>query len=275
MSTEPAPNPAPSGDPAPNPNPAPNPAPNSAPNPEPKPGDAPQFKIPDAYKDKPWAAKIKSEDDVYKQIDTLTELKGKKAIVPDFTTAKPEEVESYFNSLRPADKSAYKFGEYFDETVQADVAGMLHEAGIAEAQAAKLLPLYEKFEQKRLTEATSEEGFNKEMVKSFGEKFDGKVTAISQEHKQHLSAEDQAVLDKMPNEYYGIVARLTAKMLEAYGAGEKLGAHDGKSGTPAGEDIVKTRADLREQIQKISDRPHTYEEKQKLIDALNKTYERN
>jgi len=32
---------------------------------------SPDFKVPDAYKDKPWANKIKTEEDLYKQIDNL------------------------------------------------------------------------------------------------------------------------------------------------------------------------------------------------------------
>jgi hypothetical protein len=237
--------------------------------------EATPYKIPDAWKDKPWASKIKSEEDLYKQIDTLDALKGKKSIVPDFKTAPKEEIEAYLAGLRPADKSEYAFGEEgtFDPEFVGSVSDMLYEAGVSSYQANNvIIPKYQALERARMEAATSADGFKDVMVKSFGEKYDGVVQAVVKEHKQHLTPEDQGILDTIPNEYLGVVYRLTENMRKAYGVQEKGDAHLNKGGAVQTTDINAVRSDLRQKIAALETRPHTVQEKQKLVDELQATY---
>ncbi len=243
--------------------------------------ETPAWKVPDAYKEKPWAAKLKSEDDLYKQLDALDTAVGKKHRTPDFKTATPQELDEYFNTLRPTDKAAYKFGEEntFDPEFTGSVADMLYNAGVSEHQAAKLIPAYQAVERQRLEQATSADGFKSVMAKSFGDKYDGVVAGVVAEHKQHLSVDDQKLLDTIPNEYLGVVYRLTEKMradkaniVKQYGAHENGDAHAQNNVQVQAVDMDAKRADLRKKISDIGQRNHTAEEKQKLIDELQATY---
>lgn len=233
--------------------------------------DTPAFSVPDAYKDKPWAAKIKSQDDVYKQIDNLQGLVGKKSVVPDFEQSTPEQIEEYFSALRPADKSAYKFGDGADETFTGTVADLFSANGISAYQGNKIIEGYQAFERAQLEEARSADGFKAEMTKSFGDKYDGNVTAVVKEHKTHLSTEDQALMDSLPNSYLGLVYRLTENMRKAYGA-QETGAAVDKGGVVQGADLEGQRRDLRSKLSTLESKPHTAAEKQALIDQLTNTY---
>jgi hypothetical protein len=229
--------------------------------------------LPEAHKTKPWASKVKTEDDLYKQIDNLDSLVGKKHAVPDFKTAKPEDIEAFYSQLRPAEKTAYQFGEGADQEFVGTFQESFYKNGISENQAKALVADYQKLEAAKIEAMTSADGFEAEMTKSFGDKYDTHVSAVVAEHKQHLSPEDQALMDKIPNAYLGVVYRLTSAMQKAYGANEtgaQVGAGAGKA-SPV--DPLAQRKALRAEINSIKDRPHTAQELQAKIDALQKTYE--
>lgn len=246
---------------------------------------ATEFKIPDAYKDKPWASKVKSQEDLYKQIDGLDQLKGKKTLTIDYANSKPEEIAAHHASLAPADVAEYAFDkvEGVDPARMAGVAPILQKAGLTVYQAQAVAKEYAAYENSMMAAATSEDGFRDQMTKSFGEKYDGAVAAVVAVHKAHLSPEDQQLMDAMPNEYLGGVYRLTQKMDAAhkaevaalkkqYGAEENGDAHLSKGGQPVVIDLVKQRTELRAQIAAIDQRPHTEAEKNELIAKLDATY---
>lgn len=250
-----------------------------------KPAEAKPWQMPDAYKDKPWAAKVKSEEDLYKQIDNLTGLVGKKTVALDYTTATPEEIKAHHAQLAPADVNAYGFDKMEGinpETMKA-VAPILQEAGLTPYQAKVVATKYAKIEESILSQATSEEGFRGEMSKSFGEKYEPMVAQVVEVHKAHLSPEDAKIMDAMPNEYLGSVYRLTQKMAEAhknevaalkkqYGVEENGDAHLNKGGNIPPVDINVTRDKLREEIRSMKTRPHSAKELQNKIDELQATY---
>jgi hypothetical protein len=233
---------------------------------------SPDFKVPDAYKDKPWANKIKTEEDLYKQIDNLDAAVGKKAVVPDFEKATPEEMEEYFARTRPADKTAYNFGDSVAEDFAAPVTDLMHKYGVPPKVATQMAADYAAIEAGKMQEAMSSDGFKAVMAKSFGDKFDGAVSQVVALHKQHLSADDQKMMDTLPNDYLGLVYRLSANMAKAYGAKETGQAADPKGSAPPSNDIAAVQKGLRQQIRDLDSKPHTAEERQKLVDDLANTY---
>lgn len=262
--------------------PSPTPAPSQTPPASPEPT---AFKIPDAYKDKPYAAKIKSEDDLYKQIENLTGLVGKKTVALDYATATPEQITEHHKALAPADVKDYAFDkvEGVDPVRMGEIAPILQKAGLTVHQAQGVAKEYAAYENKMMSEATSEEGFRASMTKSFGEKYEPMVANVVEQHKKFLSPDDQKLMDAMPNEYLGGVYRLTQKMTEAhkaevaelnkkYGVEENGAAHLNKSGNVPPTDITVVRKDLRTKIAELESRPHSADEKKKLVDDLNNTY---
>lgn len=269
-----APTPQANSQAAPTPTPAaPTPAadPNN-PTPTPTPA-ATEYKVPDAYKDKAWSAKIKTEDDVYKQLDNLNTLVGKKVINPnDLPNRTPEERAEFYNQLRPADKGVYKFADDVPAEWQGEYRNMLHDAGVSEDQAQKLVPAFEKFSAGELAKAYSKESFATELEKSFGKDFDAPAASAGREFKSHLSEDDKTLLEEVPNRFLGLMYRFTNNLQKAYGIKDTgAAANDGNSGsTPP--DMAKQRSDKRAEINALESRSHTAEEKAKLVKELDAMY---
>lgn len=254
---------------------APSPTPSPAPSPSPTPaaGEPQPYKIPDAYKDKPWAAKIKSEEDLYKQIDTLDALKGKKTVVPDFTKATPSELEQYYAQTRPENKDAYQFADGTDDAIKTGLSETLFKNGITAHQANAVIKDYQAMEAESMKGMFSAEGMYAELEKAFGAEWKETGGATAKILKANLSAEDAAMMDKLPNPFLGLVYRMANNLIKGYGITES-GAHTGASaGAQQPGDINKVRESLRTEIAALSIKPHTAEDKQQLVDKLNATYE--
>lgn len=269
-SPSPAPSPAPT--PSPSPAPTPSPAPDATKTPSPAPDAAGEFKIPDAYKEKPWAAKIKTQEDLFKQLDGAQELIGKKVLPQiDFTKATPEELDKFNEAHRPAEVSAYGLKD-LGLADDHPVGAILHKAGVPVHQGKAIVAEYQKAEAAALANATSAEGFKSAMTDKFGEKYEAVVAQSVQLHKQHLSPDTQKLFDGLPNNVLAGIYELTENMRKAYGV-EETGAQggDNKGGVPAA-DVTEVRKKLRADIAALQLRPHSAAEKQKLVDELQATY---
>jgi hypothetical protein len=232
-----------------------------------------EFILPNEYKDKSWAEKIKSQDDLYKQIDNLSSIAGKKHVYPS-ADATPEEITKYYEGLKPESKDVYNFGEdHPNPEVASKFGDMLYNANISKHQAQPLIEAYQAFEKEALEQATSEQGFNQEMTDRFGKDYDKVVSGVSNVLKANVSEDTQKIIDSMPNQYLGAVYEAINSLKDAYGANEGTDKIHGEGGNPPSTpDINKVRADLRNKIAVIETRPHTADEKQELINKLNETY---
>lgn len=250
-------------------------------------GDTPAFAVPEAYKERGWAGKVKSLDDVFKQLDNLDQLAGKKAVTNiDYTKATPEEIAAHHKKLAPQDRGAYKFSVP-DDPVSQIVGDAFMEAGINEHQGQavlkKLAPFFEKMEGDLKTQQTSEEGYMKLSKEAFGDNFKDSIGKAEAVLKQF--APDDATkkaFDDMPNDQRIAVDKTILKMQESHearvqkilkehGIKESGAQGEGGQGKMAG-DVTEQRKDLRKQINELSSRPHTAEERQKLVDRLAATY---
>ncbi len=234
----------------------------------------PDFVLPDEFKDKPWAEKVKSQADLYKQVDNLSTLAGKKNAYPQ-ADATPEQLTEYYQGLRPESADKYDFGENHPQPEVAKQFGeMLFKANVSEHQSKQLIADYNAHEKAIIEEATSEEGFKEIMTKQFGEKYDGVVTRVSKSLEEYVSKESQDVLNAMPNKYLGAMYEYGESLLKAYGAnegGDDL--HNQKGGKkPAGVDIDTQRANIRQEIRDLEKGMHTVDQKQALVDKLQNTY---
>jgi hypothetical protein len=190
-----------------------------------------QFAIPDAYKDKAWATKVKSEDDLWKQLENTQSLIGKKAVVPDFKTATPAEIEDYYKQLRPQDKSAYAFDEETPPELKEAYGDLLYNNGISEHQGNEIIKQFREMEKAQLDKLYSADGFTVELEKSFGKNYKEQAGAAANLMKQHLNKEDAALLDKMPNQFLAMLYRYTDNIKKSYGASEGDKAASKSSGT--------------------------------------------
>lgn len=232
------------------------------------------FAIPDAYKEKPWASKIKSSDDLWSQLDNTQSLIGKKIVVPDWEKADQKEIDEYVGQLRPKDTSAYKFAEDTPEAERTAYGAMLHEVGIPAPLANKLIEKYDAMQKAEIAKAFSEDGLIAEKKASFGDNYEAMGAKVAKTISSNLSKEDLAIVDtKLPNNVVGIIYRLAANMEKKYGASES-GAAAGNASVVSPVNISEQANKIRSDIDALSRRQHTAEEKQTLVDQLNALYTR-
>ncbi len=234
---------------------------------------AAEFTLPEEYKDKPWAAKVKSTEDLYKQIDNLNTLVGKKNAYPA-ADATPEQLNEYYAGLRPENAEAYDFGKDTSPETVKQFGDMLFKSNVSAHQSKQLIADYQAFQKATIEQATSADGFKEVMTKQFGDKYDATVASVSKSLEQYASKDDQAVINAMPNQYLGSVYKLMDTILKAHGAeegGDNI--HKEKGGLPnGGASIEAQRTELRAQIRKLEDGPHSASQKQTLVDQLQATY---
>jgi hypothetical protein len=242
---------------------------------------APAFKIPDEYKDKPWAAKIKSEADLFKQIDNLDTLVGKKAVIPDLKTATPEAREEFYKQLRPADPSAYKFeGDMASPDVKTAVGKIFMENGISEVQGNEIIKQYQAVGEAQQAAMFDPEGFKETMKGAFGDDWE-KTTGVAYNNlKGLMTDQDQKLMEHLPNAYTALIYRTlgnvdkaTQAMMQRYGVKETNLAHFADKANMSGGDVNAVRADLRAQMGRLTAGPHTADQIQELRTKLAKTYE--
>jgi len=247
----------------------------------------PDFVVPEAYRERGWAGKVKSVDDAFKLIDNQDQLIGKKVLTAiDYTKATPEEIAEHHAKLAPQDRSAYKFNKP-DDPVSIAVADVFMKAGINEHQGNQILsqlhPVIMKMQEDQGAQATSEEGYIKLSQEAFGDKFKetlGRVEAVLKQNAPDDAS--KKVFDDLPNDQRIAVDKTVNKIVEGYenriaqilrehGITESGAQGEGGQGKVSSS-VDDQRKDLRAQIRKIDARPHTASEKQALIDKLNSTY---
>ena len=287
--TDPAPTPTPAPSPAPSPTPAPTPAPGDTPPaptpapsptpapetpPAPTPTPAPEFKVPEKYKDKGWVGKVKSLDDVFEQIDTLDAMKGKKGPIPDLTKVTPEEREAYYAQTRPKDMAEYKFteGVPIEPTMEKGVRELLHKHGISATQGNEIIKGYQAAEQAMLAEQFSPKGFDEAMKTAFGDGYKEHQKTVRTNLKGFMSPEDFQALDNLPNSYLGVIYRTLGNVIKHYGVKETDSAHFQGGGGPAPTDANTQRQQITDQINKLVAGPHTQAELNELIAKRAATY---
>lgn len=240
--------------------------------------DSTTFKLPDEYKDKPWASKIKSESDLWKQVENLQALAGKKTIIPDLSKATPEEREAYYAALRPKSVDEYGLAQLTDDFmlpgVKAALAdGMLKE-GISPVQAKPILEKLAAASQEAQLAAFDPKNFaaEAEKVEGLGKGYEPKV--VQNALKSVLSPDAYAgIMENIPNANLVQIHRAMKEIIDAYGIKESGSHVEAPLGTQKTVDPEARSKELFNEIVALSKRPHTQEEKQKLIDERNAIFQ--
>lgn len=232
----------------------------------------PAFTVPDAYKEKVWAKGMKSTDDLWKQIDNTQALIGKKMVAPDLEKATPKEIEDYYATLRPADKAAYQFDEEIPAEQKTAYADMLHKHGISAKQGNDLIKDYMAMEKATVEKMYDKDSFLAELKTSFGAEHEKVAGQAAKTLAANLNAEDKALLEKVPNQFLGLIYRTVANLNKAYGASESGAPANSAPGNIGAVDVEAQATKIRNDIQALTSRPHTFEEKQTLVNQLAALY---
>lgn len=230
------------------------------------------FEIPEEYKDKGWVEKIKSPEDLWKQLDSAQSLIGKKSIVPEFKDG--QERLEYLAQFKPTDKSAYSEvmpQEGWQDGAKEFFTDAFDEANLTKEQAEKVINRYQEYERSLQGDLYSEEGWKNTLKEVFPENTEAAAKEVSSILKANVSDDRKAMFDAMPNNLRGLVLELTHNLAKRYGAKAE---HVPSTGTnnDGGIDIEGKRNSIREQLAALGKRPHTMAEKQNLIKSLKETY---
>lgn len=254
---------------------------------EPKPGEPPAtppaaFKIPDEYKDKPWASKVTSEAELWKQLANTQELIGKKSVVPDLKTATPEQREEYYKTTRPSDVSEYVFdGQMASPEIKGAVGKILMDNGISAVQGNAVIAEYMKVGEAEQAKLFDPEGFKSAMKATFGDGWEAVRDGVHKNLQGVMTKDDYTLMEKnLPNAYVNLIYRTLGNtqkavenMMARYGVKETSIAHFVDKSQVGGTDVNSQRAAIRADMGKLAAGPHTDQQMGDLRAKLAKTYE--
>ena len=254
--------------------------PQPEPEPEPTPPSDNDFSLPDDQKEKPWADKIKSQDDLYKQLDNLNGLVGRKTLPPiDYEIASPEEIEAHHKELAPADAQDYNFGEDADPELVEAFSPVFQKLGFTAYQVEQFAPMVNEIAE-NMVEAKEElkrdDGeYFKMLEASFGSDHANIAQTIDTQIGKYASAKDKEFFDSISdNETRVALDRTIHNILRAHGANES-GANTNQGGNDGGApktDVESVRKDLRKQIHELDGTPYSDDKMMKLKNQLSDTY---
>lgn len=242
------------------------------------------FKLPDEYKDKSWAAKVKSQDDLYKQLDNLTTLVGKKTVIPNLKDATQDEREAFYSQLRGKDAAEYVIPPHDSfptpPETQPVVAKLFMDNGVSPTQADAIIKGYQELGAKQLAEQFDPEGMKKSLNTAFGDKWEQTTAGIRNTITTMMSPDDAKALDNIPNNILGVVYRTlgntinaTNEVLKKYGAKESFAHLQAPNGQVAQADIGGQRQTWRNELAALSMRPHEAAEKDAIIKKIADSYQ--
>ena len=216
------------------------------------------FQLPDEYKEKGWAKNLKSMDDVYKALDNAQTLVGKKSAVPDFENSTEEQIQAYYQEVRPESPEDYNFGEGTPDASKEMFGQMLHEEGIPKYQGDKLIEKYQKAEAAKKAEMYSQDGFDEIMKNDFGDNEKQKRAEIKNIISENTNEADRKALNEsFTNEQLGLVYRMMDNIIQEYGVNESGTPGENGAGSVGKADMEGRRKELRKQIKEISSKPHS------------------
>lgn len=184
------------------------------------PSEAPSFAVPETYQGKDWANNIKSSDDMWKQMDGMQGLIGKKTVPGQDAT--DEEWDAFHSKLRPETAESYEFnyGDIDPSNINQEEAltykeGM-HKLGLTQKQAQGLLELQMQVEGAK-TQTSEEKGadFTSKAKELFGDKA-AEAIKIGNTYLRDLPEEQQVAIQELPNDQLLSVSKLLNQLHNKY-----------------------------------------------------------
>lgn len=252
------------------------------------PADNGDFSLPEEYKDKPWAEKVKSPEDAYKQIENLTTLVGKKTIQPiDYETASEEDIAAHHTALAPENGvEGYTWSEEALPEISKPMSDVFLKAGINAYQQKLITEGFDgiigEVAGQRMEADTSAEGYLSMMKESFGDEHEAVAGKIENVLKEHVTTdEDKKVFDSVDNTTRAAIDRTVhsltnayeariAKILEEHGVTESGAQAEGGEAGVQNISAAEQRSTIRARMRELDGTPNGYKEIAELQTKLNK-----
>jgi hypothetical protein len=237
------------------------------------------FAIPEAYAGKGWANNIKSTDDLWREVDTLQPLIGKKSI-PNSESSE-EEWENFYSQLRPESTDGYdiKFPEGADETQvnQEELSqykDLFHKAGLTPQQAQLLFDGDLAIRNSSMQQSVEQQDAEfKEMTQGvFGDKVNEAIK-VSNTLLQTLPSDQAAAIQQLPNDQLVSVMTLLNNVHNKYSSEDvPMGGDQAPAKSP--EEISKALLEAKTKLRETDLFSPDYKRLENEIDKLREQHRR-
>lgn len=209
--------------------------------------ETPSFSIPETYQDKGWAKEFTSSDEMWKRMEDLQGLIGKKTVpTPE---SSDEEWEQFHSKLRPETPEAYElnYGEGFDEaTINQDEANAykeaMHKAGLTQKQAQMLLEADMNIKSANIqTPEQREVDFTDKAKALFGDKAADAIKTANLLLSDLPPAQQEAI-QKLPNDELLSVTKLLSQINDKYSREDSPNAGDLSPSRSSGDVLAELTA---------------------------------
>lgn len=258
------------------------------------------FNLPDEYKDKGWASKIKSQDDVYKQLDNLDSMIGKRPAGIPSKDASDAEWEKFYQAAGRPDEPTYEFKAPEGLPEDSDLSDfnskaseLFHKAGLNPMQAQKLYDAYLGLEMQageKQTEASAakqkelDAEFDGIVKEQFGDNYDAELQKTVETFDKYTPQSLKGVLNDIvvdnPKALAGLVSAINGMQAEVEAIKKSYGVDSGKLAQGAQATPTSTE-DIRSELARLRVSPEgkdftnpKYNETQARINELSATLQR-
>jgi hypothetical protein len=223
-----------------------------------------EFKVPEAYAKEPWAAEIKSVDDLWKRTSELQVLAGKKGYVPPAESDPPEKKREFLSKIfkevfkAPDSAKGYKFVNYDgdvnrkrDEKADQFFANMFFKMNIPVDMASEMVKEYETYvagvvKEMQEQDIAKQKAYTDLVTKMYGANMPNVIVKAQEVLKKIVPPALTDKLDTLDANGLALVVAITDYMASKY-TGEGM---FGKLGEGAGAG-AETIDDLNKQLMEI------------------------
>lgn len=223
--------------------------------------------IPEEFKDQGFVKKYSSMDGLLKAHKAALDKLGERPEELDFANATDEQLNSFYERMRPEDASGYEFREGTSDEEKSAIGNIFHEAGLHPKQGKQVMEKYNAYVEDMYKQQYSEEQFNKSMAVAVGENYSKKLPEIQKSISDAMGGQVVQFIDKLPSNLRAAFYGYANKMNESFGATETaMNASNSDMGSVNWE---KRASDAMSALRELERNPN---HKQADKDALVKQY---
>lgn len=216
------------------------------------------FTLPEEHASKPWASKVTSQDDLYKQIDNLTSAVGKKTIGAPEDWTNEEQRNELFSKLVP--EKGYEV-EGIQEGDTEAYHGMFKGVGLSNWQAQEITSKFNDMLNSKHAEMYGQEAIDKVVSPE-------RRDALAPILRKNMSTESQDKLSKLENlspEGLALFYEYAENVKKNYGIQEGGGLNAPAGGQESKASLDKQLTEIDQKIIDLGKRPHGQADKDNLM----------
>lgn len=198
--------------------------------------------VPEAFRDRDWLKPIKSQEDLYTQVDNLQKKLGERVPVIPGAEASQEEWDTFKASCRPKNAADYEIpvpeGQERNEAVEGKVKELFHSAGLTPKQAQEISQGFDSLVEEIKGESAQQDvDFDKLATETFGERTDKVLANAKEMLRANVPENFKELVEGLPNEQLIIMSSVLDSVHQKYIKEDRIGSDSGVSKTTSIDDL--------------------------------------